>query len=84
MQGPNTTYETATGKIEYTLKSDLMFHYVMQKSKAALTHLVCALKGIDPRDVKEIIVQNYSYSAAKVGIFLDMAQERSNNFCAIV
>jgi len=58
MQEPNTTYETATGKIEYTLKSDLMFHYVMQKSKAALTHLVCALKGIAPKDVKEIIVQN--------------------------
>lgn len=58
MQEPNTTYETATGKIEYTLKSDLMFHYVMQKSKAALTNLVCALKGIDSKEVKEIVVQN--------------------------
>ena len=35
------TYETATGKIEYTLQSDMMFHYVMQKSKGALTGLVC-------------------------------------------
>ncbi len=58
MATTNQSYETATGVIEYTLTSDLMFHYVMQKSKAALTNLVCALKGINPKDVKEIIVKN--------------------------
>lgn len=58
MTTTNQSYETATGVIEYTLTSDLMFHYVMQKSKAALTNLVCALKGINPEDVKEIIVKN--------------------------
>ncbi|WP_035780547.1 PD-(D/E)XK nuclease family transposase [Butyrivibrio sp. LB2008] len=52
------TYETATGKIEYTLQSDMMFHYVMQKSKGALTGLVCALKGITPSEVKDIHVEN--------------------------
>ncbi len=52
------TYETATGKIEYTLQSDMMFHYVMQKSKGALTGLVCALKGISPSEVKDIHVEN--------------------------
>ena len=52
------TYETATGKIEYTLQSDMMFHYVMQKSKGALTGLVCALKGIAPSEVKDIHVEN--------------------------
>ena len=45
------TYETATGKIEYTLQSDMMFHYVMQKSKGAL-------KGISPSEVKDIHVEN--------------------------
>jgi hypothetical protein len=25
------TYETATGEIEFTLMSDMMFHYVMQQ-----------------------------------------------------
>ena len=52
------TYETATGKIEFTLTSDMMFHYVMQKSKNALLGLVCALKGIPPTAVKDIIVTN--------------------------
>ena len=52
------TYETATGKIEYNLQSDMMFHYVMQKSKGALTGLVCALKGISPSEVKDIHVEN--------------------------
>ncbi len=55
---PGFTYETATGKIEYTLQSDMMFHYVMQKSKEALKGLVCALKGISPSDVKDIHVEN--------------------------
>ncbi len=52
------TYQNATGTIEFTLKSDLMFHYVMQKSKAALIGLVCALKGIHPSQVRDIIVMN--------------------------
>ena len=52
------TYETATGAIEFTLMSDMMFHYVMQRSTNALTGLVCALKGISPSDVKELIVTN--------------------------
>ena len=42
------TYETATGEIEFTLMSDMMFHYVMQQSEKALTGLVCALKGLSP------------------------------------
>ncbi|SFV04777.1 hypothetical protein, partial [Butyrivibrio sp. INlla21] len=52
------TYETATGEIEFTLMSDMMFHYVMQRSEKALTGLVCALKGISPSDVKELLVTN--------------------------
>ncbi|WP_294242928.1 Rpn family recombination-promoting nuclease/putative transposase, partial [Pseudobutyrivibrio sp.] len=52
------TYETATGEIEFTLMSDMMFHYVMQKSEKALTGLVCALKGLSPEDVKSVIVTN--------------------------
>lgn len=52
------SYEDATGEIEFTLKSDIMFHYVMQKSKEALTGLVCALKGISPSEVKNVVVMN--------------------------
>ena len=64
MQNEETTenvaqcYENATGIIEYTLKSDLMFHYVMQRSKGALTGLVCSLKGIKSEDVKSIEIEN--------------------------
>ena len=54
----SVTYETATGEIEFTLRSDMMFHYVMQNSKTALTGLVCALKGLSPDDVQDIIVEN--------------------------
>ncbi|MBE5841406.1 MAG: hypothetical protein E7304_08375 [Butyrivibrio sp.] len=51
-------YENATGNIEFTLKSDLMFHYVMQKSEKALKGLVCSLKGIDVSEVKSITIEN--------------------------
>ena len=53
-----TSYKDATGSIKFTLKSDLMFHYVMQKSERALTGLVCSLKGIPISMVKKIIVLN--------------------------
>lgn len=58
MSDTTITYENATGVIKYSLKSDLIFHYVMQRSKAALLGLVCALKGIHPDEVKDLIVQN--------------------------
>ena len=52
------TYENATGEITYTLTSDLLFHYVMQKSQKALMGLVCALEGIDSESVKSVEVLN--------------------------
>ncbi|WP_029232358.1 Rpn family recombination-promoting nuclease/putative transposase [Butyrivibrio sp. VCB2006] len=52
------SFKTATGRIKFTLRSDLLFHYVMQKSKRALIGLVCALKGISPEDVLSIEVLN--------------------------
>ena len=58
MSNKKISYKNATGVIEFTLKSDLMFHYVMQKSKAALLGLVCSLKGLSPSEVREIIVLN--------------------------
>ena len=52
------SFDTATGPIKYTLKSDLLFHYVMQKSPKALMGLVGALKGIKPEDIKSIEILN--------------------------
>ena len=58
MSNKKISYKDATGVIEFTLKSDIMFHYVMQKSKAALLGLVCSLKGLSPNEVRDIIVLN--------------------------
>lgn len=52
------TYATVTGPIEFSLKSDMLFHIVMQQSTSALIGLVCALKGIDSSTVKSIHVEN--------------------------
>ena len=52
------SYKDASGEIQYTLRSDIVFHYTMQKSDKALLGLVCALRGIKPADVKSILVEN--------------------------
>ena len=38
-------YHDATGKIKHSLKNDMVFHMVMNKSEIALKGLVCAVKG---------------------------------------
>ena len=52
------SYKDATGEIKYTLRSDIVFHYALQKSEKALLGLVCALRGIKPETVKSIHVEN--------------------------
>ena len=75
-----TSYRDATGIIEYTLKSDLMFHYVMQKSNAALLGLVCALKGIDSSTVKTITVMNpIELNSAGKETVMDLKLTLNNN-----
>ena len=74
------TYETATGEIEFTLKSDVMFHYVMQKSRGALTGLVCALKGITPDQVKDLRVDNpIDLNSAGKETIMDIKLTLNNN-----
>ena len=64
------TYETATGEIEFTLMSDIMFHYVMQQSEKALTGLVCALKGLSPDDfVDKVQNEHPGYEHENLFIF---------------
>ena len=52
------SYKDATGEIKYTLRSDIVFHYALQKSEKALLGLVCALRGIKTETVKSIKVEN--------------------------
>ncbi|MBE5825129.1 MAG: Rpn family recombination-promoting nuclease/putative transposase [Butyrivibrio sp.] len=74
------TYETATGPIEFTLKSDLLFHYVMQRSKPALIGLVCSLKGISPDTVKDLEVMNpIDISAAPKETVMDLKLTLNSN-----
>ncbi|SCY55812.1 conserved hypothetical protein (putative transposase or invertase) [Butyrivibrio hungatei] len=74
------TYETATGEIEFTLMSDMMFHYVMQQSEKALTGLVCALKGISPDHVKNILVENpIDLNSAGKETIMDIKLTLNNN-----
>ncbi|WP_026670918.1 Rpn family recombination-promoting nuclease/putative transposase [Butyrivibrio sp. AE3006] len=54
----NINLADATGPIEFTLTSDIVFHFIMQRSEKALIGLVSALKGIKPSDVKKIFVKN--------------------------
>ena len=50
--------DDATGEIKVTLTNDMMFHCAMQRSKTALKALVCAVKGLDPDDVDDVILLN--------------------------
>ena len=74
------TYETATGEIEFTLMSDMMFHYVMQQSEKALTGLVCALKGLSPNNVQDIHVENpIDLNSAGKETIMDIKLTLNNN-----
>ncbi len=48
----------ATGKIEFPLTDDLVFHYTMQRSKNALKGLISALKGIPIEYITDVVVEN--------------------------
>ena len=52
------TLKNATGKIDYTLMNDCMFHSVMTKNVTVLKGLVCALLHLKPDRVQSIEVLN--------------------------
>ncbi len=53
-----TTFKNATGKIDYTLMNDCMFHSVMTQNGNVLKGLVCALLRLKPDRVHSITVLN--------------------------
>ena len=55
-------YLNATGEIKYSLRNDIMFHIVMNKSKEALKGLICALKGLNYDEVFIKANSFYSYN----------------------
>lgn len=52
------TFKNATGKIDYTLMNDCMFHIVMQSNENVLKGLVCALLHLNPDNVKSVTLLN--------------------------
>ena len=52
------TLKNATGKIDYTLMNDCMFHSVMTRNITVLKGLVCALLHLKPDRVRSIEVLN--------------------------
>ena len=68
--------------INFSLKNDLMFHVVMQKSPKALTSLVCALKNLSPGAVRSVCLRNPiifgSYDESKE-VILDVLVEMNDS-----
>ncbi len=80
MSNPTPTYETATGEIKYPLRVDFVFHYTLQRSMGALKNLVCSLKGIDPNDVKSIVVMNpIDFNSNAKETIMDLKLTLNNN-----
>ena len=52
------TLKNATGKIDYTLLNDCMFHTVMQRNRRVLKGLVCALLHLDIDEVQSVVLLN--------------------------
>ena len=75
------SFKDATGPISVTLRNDMMFHRVMQNSNRALKGLVCALKGLDPKNVKNVELTNPIDYASFNGkeIILDIKVLLNNN-----
>ncbi len=74
-------YHNATGVIKHSLKNDMVFHMVMNKSKKALKGLICAVKGLNPDDVKSVNILNpidYGNYVSKE-VILDVKVELNNN-----
>ena len=51
-------FTKASGPVVITLRNDLMFHYVMQRSKEALKFFICAAKNLNPSEVKDVTIKN--------------------------
>lgn len=52
------SFSTASGKIDYTLMNDYMFHSVMQRNQNVLKGLLCALLHLNPAQIRSIEILN--------------------------
>lgn len=52
------TLKNASGKIDYTMTNDYMFHVVLQENEKVLKGLICSLLHLKPCDIKSVVVLN--------------------------
>lgn len=51
-------FSSATGKIDYTLMNDYMFHRVMERNQNVLKGLLCSLLHLDPKNILSLEILN--------------------------
>ena len=70
MAGTLTGYENATGKIDYTLTNNYMFHVILQENKLALKGLISSLLHLPLEDISSVEIKN----PIKPGAAIDMKE----------
>ena len=54
----STSFQNATGKIDYGLTNDYMFRVILQRHINVLKALICALLHLQPDEIKEVYIRN--------------------------
>lgn len=54
----STSFQNATGKIDYGLTNDYMFRVILQRHLNVLKALICSLLHFQPHEIKEIFIRN--------------------------
>ncbi len=54
----STSFQNATGKIDYGLTNGYMFRVILQRHLNVLKALICSLLHLQPDDIKEIYIRN--------------------------
>ena len=53
-----SSFETATGSIDYPFTNDYMFRAILQKDKQVLTALIGALLHLEKESIREVTITN--------------------------
>ena len=54
----STSFQNATGKIDYGLTNDYMFRVILQRHINVLKALICSLLHLQPDEIKEVYIRN--------------------------
>ena len=82
MKKKNYSEFPTTGKLQYTLTNDYLFHIVFQKNKKILRGLVRSLLHLDDDEISSIVLENPITPGEKVNdktIILDLFITLNNN-----